>query len=210
MIFKKISLMLISWILLYSSIQAEEIPFIKGIYTKLPEHQFTFDGKKVQIIEFFSFYCSHCYEFEKSIQVIRGSFPNKIEWKAVPIYWGNGSPKPGEAYLLAVEAGKGEQIKKALFDAYFIEKRDISNIEVLEDIGTNAGLGFDFSHRLRAGDKAKDVGDGIIMSKTYDVNDTPTLIIAGNLKTSSSLLERGIDALRDNVITILRSIFEKK
>ncbi|HDH06515.1 MAG TPA: hypothetical protein ENH01_12565 [Nitrospirae bacterium] len=210
MIFKKVFMMPLLIILFSFSAYAEENSSVRGIYTRLPGHEFKFDGKQVEITEFLSFYCGHCYKFEKSIPVIKGNFPKKIKWKIVPVYWGNGSPKPGEAYFLAEEAGKGEEMKKALFRALFIERRDIGNIEVLEDIGSKIGLGFDFSRRLRAGDKARDVGEAILLQKEYGVNETPTLIIAGNLKTSTGMFHGSNISLEDNTITILKSIFKKQ
>ena len=206
MIYKKLFLILLSLVLLPFIVNAEEKSSIKGVYTQLPEFKFIFDGEKVEVIEFFSFYCVHCFEFEKSITVIKGNFPKKIKWKNVPIYWGNGSSKPGEAYLLAEEKGKGEQIKKALFEALFIEKRDISDMKVLENIGAKLELGFDFSRRLWAGEKEKDVNAALIMAKAYSVEETPTIIIAGNLRVIPGPT---IDAFRDNTITILKSILNK-
>ncbi|MBI4847454.1 MAG: thioredoxin domain-containing protein [Nitrospirae bacterium] len=208
MIFKKFLLTLLASFLLSSFANGAENPFVKGVYTRAPGLKFVFDGEKVEVLEFLSFYCGHCYEFEKSIPVIKGNFPKKIKWKIVPTYWGKGSPKPGEAYFLAEEAGKGEQMKKALFEANFIEKKDIGSIEVLEGIGTKLGLGFDFSRRLRAGDKAKDVGEALIMMKTYNIEETPTLIIAGNLQVSPHVVDHNMDAFRDNMITIIKSILK--
>lgn len=188
---------------------AEEAPAIKGIYTKVPGVEFDFNGKQVRIIEFFSFYCGHCYQFEKSIPVIKGNFPKKTKWEQVPIYWGKGSPKPGEAYLLAKDEGKGEEMKKAIFNAIFMEGKDIGKIEVLEEIALKVGLGFDFSRKLRTGEKAGEVGRAILMTKKYGIDGTPTLIIAGNLKTGPYMLEDSMNGLKDNTITILKSLFNR-
>jgi thiol:disulfide interchange protein DsbA len=203
----KIFLLIIFSVVLSASASAGEPPAIQGKYTKLIDHQFKFNGEDVEIVEFLSFYCGHCYLFEKQVPVVKGNFP-KIKWRVVPIYWGNGSSKPGEAYLLALEAGKGEQMKKALFDAFFVEKRDIGDPAVLEDIGLKVGLGFDFSRRLRAGDKKKDADAAFIQVNAYGIEGTPTLIIAGNLKVVPGK-DEGVEAFRDNVITILRSILRK-
>ncbi|HDZ84442.1 MAG TPA: hypothetical protein ENH45_04405, partial [Nitrospirae bacterium] len=119
------------------------------------------------------------------------------------------SPKPGEAYLIAKDAGKGEEMKKAIFKALFIEEKDIGKVEVLEELGLKLGLGFDFSHKLRTGEKAGEVGKAILMTKKYGIDETPTLIIAGNLKTTPSMLEHNIGNLRDNTITILKSLLNK-
>lgn len=198
-------MILLSSVLLSFSANAEELSSVNGVYTQLPEFKFTFDGKNVEVIEFFSFYCGHCYEFEKIIPAIKGNFPKKIKWKNIPIYWGKGSPKPGEAYLLAEESGKGEQMKIALFEALFIDRRDISDISVLESIGSKLNLGFDFSLRLRAGEKEKEINKGLIMAQSYAINETPAIIIAGNLKVAPGPL----DTFRDNIITVLKSILNK-
>ncbi len=210
MISKKVSAVLISLLLVAASasLYAVEKPFVQGLYTEVPGQKFRFDGKTVEVIEFLSFYCHQCYSFERSIPVIRGNFPKKIRWRIIPIYWGKGSPKPGEAYLLAEEAGKGEEMKKALFHAKMVRRQDIGDIGVLENIGLKLGLGFDFSRRLRAGDKAAEVKKGMEMAKAYNVTETPTLVIAGNVMTSPDAVNHNLDALRENVILIIKSILK--
>ena len=206
---KIIAMLMFAFMALISfSACTSEKPSIKGTYTELPGEQFKFDGKTVEVMEFLSFYCHTCYNFESSIPVIKGNFPKKIKWKVIPIYWGKGSPKPGEAYLLAEEAGKGEEMKKALFDAQMVQKRDIGNLGVLESIGAKLGLGPDFSSRLKAGDKAGEVQKGMDMAKAYNVDETPTLIIAGNIMVNPHSDDHNIDAFRGNVITILKSILQ--
>lgn len=190
------------------SAHAGETRIFKGIYEQLPDQAFVFNGEQVEIIEFLNFYCGHCYKFEESIPVIKGNSPKKIKWKTVPLYWGKSS-KAIEAFFLAEESGKGEEMKRALFKAVFVDKRDISNVNVVESIAMKVGLGFDFSHRLRAGEKAKDVGDALVMAKAYKVEETPTLIIAGNIKSTPRGLGHEENALRNNIITILKSLFEK-
>ena len=205
---KLLPAMIVCLFFISSIAAAGDNPSIRGVHKRLPDQKYNYDGKKVEIIEFLSFYCGHCYQFEKSIPVIKGNFPKKIEWKTVPIYWGKGSPKPGEAYLLAKEAGKGEQMKKALFHSIFVEKKDIGDVTVLEDIGIKLGFGFDFSRRLRAGDKAKEAADAMQMAKEYRINETPTLIIAGNIVTGPGDVGHSMDGFRDNVIAILISILK--
>lgn len=205
---KKMFLALMLLVTAFLPLFVEAEASIKGIYIQLPGHQFKFDGKTVEVIEFLSFYCDGCYSFERAIPVIKGNFPKKIKWKTIPIYWGKGSPKPGEAYFLAEEAGKGEKMKAAIFNAYFVEKKDIGDVRVLEEIGEKIGLSADFSKRLRAGDKAKDTQKALNMAAMYGIDETPTLIIAGNIMTNSHPFHHNTDALRENVITILRSILK--
>jgi len=207
--FKEIPALLISLILLLmsASAQAGTDPSIAGVYSTVPGEAFNYDGESVDVVEFLSFSCGHCYSFERSIPVIKGNFPKKIKWRIVPIYWGErASTKPGEAYLLAEEAGKGEEMKKALFQASMVDKLNIENISVLEKIASETGLGFDFSKKLRAGEKAGEVRKGLQLAREYRVNETPTLIIAGNIMTSPQAMNHNLDMFRMNVIAIIRSI----
>ncbi|MBI4684725.1 MAG: DsbA family protein [Nitrospirae bacterium] len=206
--FKKMLLALTLLIVAFSPLRVESETSIKGIHSQIPGHQFKFDGKTVEVIEFLSFYCDGCYDFEKSIPVIKGNFPKKIKWKTIPIYWEKGSPKPGEAYFLAEEAGKGEKMKEAIFRAHFIERKNIGDIKVLEEIGEKIGLGIDFSKKLRSGDKAKDIQKALDMAGAYGVKETPTLIIAGNIMTNLHPFGHNADAFRENVMMILRSILK--
>jgi len=215
MFMKKMFMALISFALLpllFSCKASEPEPtVIKGIHTVLEGKQFEYDGKTVEIMEFLSFSCHTCYDFEKSIPVIKGNFPKKITWKFVPVYWGrNGSSKPGEAYLLAEEAGKGEEMKKALFNAKMVQKKNIADLDVLESIGNEIGLGPDFGSRLRAGDKAGAMQENLKMAAAYKIEETPTLIIAGNVMTNPHAVDHNIDAFRDNAIMILKSILTKE
>ena len=54
-----------------------------------------------------------------------------------------------------------------------LRKKNIGDIKVLEEIGQKIGLGTDFSKKLRAGDKAKDVQKALDMAGAYGIEETP-------------------------------------
>jgi thiol:disulfide interchange protein DsbA len=202
-------LVLSLFILLPAIALAASAPQIKGQYTTVPGKEFKYDGKTVEVLEFLSFYCGTCYEFEKSIPAIKGNFPKKIKWKLVPVYWGEGSSKPGEAYLLAEEAGKGEAMKKAIFKAHFVDKKDIGSVEVLESLAAQAGLGFDFSRKLRNGAKAAEAAKALDMAREYRIEETPTLIIGGNIATNPHASGHDMNDFKNNIMSIIGSIVKK-
>ena len=205
----KLSAALILTLVMSISLYAGSSTTIIGEHTKIAGEKFTYDGKTVEVMEFMSFYCHTCYEFEKAIPVIKGNFPKKIKWKTLAIYWGDhGSPKPGEAYLLAEEAGKGEAMKKALFEAHMVDKKDIADLDVLEAIAVKVGLGKEFSKKLRSGEKAAETQKLLDMARKYGVNETPTLIIAGNIKTDPHAMNHDLERFKTNALAILASILK--
>ena len=182
---------------------------IEGTYELVPDKEQRFDGTIVEVMEFLSFYCKTCYAFERSVLVIKGNFPKKLRWRVVPIYWGKGSPKPGEAYLLALEEGegKGEKMKKAIFDARFLRGRDIGSETLLVALGKEVGLSSDFERKLRTGVKAAEAEEALKLAAEYKVKGTPAIIVAGNINTNpQKTFNHNMDALRDNIITIIKSI----
>ena len=181
----------------------------KGEYLELSGHDFKFDGKTVEIAEFISFYCGHCYSFQRWIPVIRGNFPGKVKWRTLPIYWGKGSSKPGEAFLIAEESGKGEEMKAAIFHANFVERKDIGKVELLEELAGKIGLGFNFSMKLRGGDKEKEAREALQMADAYGVRSTPSVVIAGNILTSPTMTNGDLPAFSKNVTSILTGIFKR-
>ena len=209
MLFKKLLIVFTMLVMTSFYAHAGNNSAIKGIYTEVPGAEFNFDGKQVEIIEFFSFFCGHCFEFEKPLATLKAKFPKNVKWTHIPIYWDKGSPKPGEAYFIARDEGKGEEMKEAIFHAIFVDGKDIRDIEVLEELGVQVGLGFDFSHKLRTGEKAGEVGKAILLSRKYGIDETPILIIAGNLKVSPHMLEHSMSNIKNNTITILNSLLNK-
>ncbi len=209
---RKLSLIMIAFFILIplsaGPVSAQPRP-VQGIFSRVPGRQFRFNGKTVEVTEFMSFYCGHCYAFERSIPVIKGNFPRRIKWRIVPIFWGNGSSKPSEAYLLAEEAGKGEQMKKALFHAFFAENKDIGRVDVLDGLAADIGLGFDFSMKLRSGEKAAEVRRDLAMARAYGVDSTPTIIIAGDLKVDPGMTRGDMDVFQDNAINIIKSLLKR-
>ena len=191
------------------SLYAGCAPSIFGHHTKVAGEKFKYDGKTLEVMEFMSFYCHTCYEFERAIPVIKGNFPKKIKWKTIAIYWGeHGSPKPGEAFLLAEEAGKGEEMKKALFEAQMVDKKDIADLAVLEALAVKVGLGKEFSKKLRSGEKTAETQKLLDMAWKYGVSETPTLIIAGNIKTDPHAMDHDLERFKTNVLAILASILK--
>ena len=111
-----------------------------------------------------------------------------------------------EAYILAEWMGKGQEMKDALFNAMFVENRDITSELQLGDIGKSVGLGDEFITALKNGD-AKDEADADIkLSESFQVDETPTIIINGNLKVTPSMTNEDTTLMANNLDTIINSL----
>ncbi len=142
----------------------------------------TYEEGKVKIMEFLKFDCSHCYDVHKSLPSLLKKYDGKITVTYIPIVWPKQSTKSIEAYIIAEQMGKGEEMRDALFQAKFVKGLDImENTVVIEDVAASIGLGADFKTRLESDEAKKVALTNIEMMSDFDIQSTPIFIINGNI-----------------------------
>lgn len=174
---------------------------IKGNFELLSGKPNTHVSGRVVLIEFFDFYCSHCYTFHSQRwPVLRERYGDRIALFEYGYPLRQSSNPPIEAYEIAKELGIGEEMKDALFKAIHEEKRDISNTEALAGIAETLGLNKDtFAKALDTHVKASIVDENTRLGNSYNLKGTPTFIIDGNLKTTDSSVAN-LEAIIDSIL----------
>jgi protein-disulfide isomerase len=173
---------------------------IEGNYVQFPDKTSIHVTGKVTLIEFFDFTCSHCFDFHRDTwPVMKNKYGDKIELIDTGIPLRESSIPPLEAYEIAKDSGKGEEMKDALFNAFHEEKIDITKVQILADIAENIGLErVAFSDALTSHSKASIVESNRRLANSYKLTGTPTFVIDGNIKatgTSASNLQTIIDSI---------------
>jgi len=194
-----------------------------GSSTEVPEEKITTSGKflkinepstyepgKVKIIDYFKFNCGHCYSLNQRMPELEEKYGDQLEITYRPMLWLTEPKdlpfrKSNEAYIIAERMGKGDEMKSALFDALFLDNKDLSDVAVLEDIASSIGLGDDFATALENGEARDEAQEYINLARPL-VLETPTIIINGNLKVTPTLTGGGIDQMVDNMDTIIGSL----
>jgi thiol:disulfide interchange protein DsbA len=181
-----------------------------GKFVKLDKPS-TYEPGKVKITEFLKFNCGHCYALNQTLPVIKQKYGNKLEITYKPMLWRSVPQelpfrKSIEAYILAERMGKGEEMKNALFKALFVDKKDLTSEIVLDDIATSIGLGNEFATALKNGDAKDEAEADITLAESFQVDETPTVIINGNLKVNPSMTNEDMAAMADNLDKIINSL----
>lgn len=180
---------------------------VEGKFVQLNKES-TYESGKVKITEFLKFNCGRCYALNQQIPALKQKYGDKLEIVYIPMLWRTvpqeaGFEKSIEAYILAQKMGKGKEMKDALFKAEFVDKKDLTNLAVLGDIGKSVGLGDDYVKALNNGDVKNDAEANINLAESFQVNETPTIIINGNLKVTPSMANGD---MKDNLNTIISSL----
>jgi thiol:disulfide interchange protein DsbA len=142
----------------------------------------TYEPGKVKITEFLKFDCSHCDDLHKNMPQLLKKYKDNVTITYVPIVWPGQSTKSVEAYILAEQMGKGEEMLNALFTTQFVNGIDVmESIPNLEGVAASIGLGADFNAKLEGGSARQAALANLELMNKYSVQGTPTIIINGNI-----------------------------
>jgi thiol:disulfide interchange protein DsbA len=190
-------------------------PVLDTDYVRLSERQPVDAGKKVEVIEFFAYYCPHCYAFEHDIEAWAKKQGDNIVFRRVHISSGP-SVLPQQKLFFSLEAmGLLDQYHQKVFDAMharlgalrdddavmeWVAKEGIDKKKFAETYG---GLGV--SAKLRRTDR---------MMSDYRVDYWPMVIIDGKYMTSPAQVNKGTpvqteEQMHANTLTVMDFLVAK-
>lgn len=175
---------------------------LKGKFDEVKEPS-THTPGKVKITEFADFYCPHCHMFEQAgLPILEKEFGNRIEVTMVgfPVMPGK-LPTAFEMYEQARTMGKGAEMKKVLFRTIHKDKLQILDKVIRESLIKEVGLNVAaFEAGLASGKPAKALEEGKAWGRRVNVQQTPTILLDGNIKVEA------IDP--ENLKVIIHSILD--
>jgi thiol:disulfide interchange protein DsbA len=167
------------------SVQAAT-PELKGKYEILKDEKSTHTPGKVKLIEFADFYCPHCHRFDgEGLSILEKEFGNKLE-----------------ATMVGFPVIRGKLPKKVLFRTIHQDKitgvLDRSLREVLiKEVGLDPKA---FEEGMASGKPAKAFEEGKRWGERIKLQQTPTVLLDGNIKVEN------IDP--ENLKLVIRSILD--
>jgi thiol:disulfide interchange protein DsbA len=156
-------------------------------YLTLPTAQPTDTGRKVEVIEFFAYYCPHCYAFEPRLAAWVRQQGNNIVFRRVHVSR-DASVAPQQRLFFTLETmGLLEQYHDKVFAAMHVDRLRLNSDEQVFDWITKNGIdrgrfidtyrSFGIQQRLRRADAMMDA---------YRIDRWPMLAIGGRYLTSPS------------------------
>jgi thiol:disulfide interchange protein DsbA len=145
-------------------------------------------GGKIDVVEFFSYGCPHCYSFEPALEQWIRKLPPDVAFRRVPAAFN--APFEGYAKLFyALEAiGAVEQLHKRVFAAIHVQRQRLDKEADLAAFVSAAGAdGAKFVDAYKSFGVATKVRQGKQLSEAYKIDGVPTLGIHGRWFTAGSL-----------------------
>ena len=156
-------------------------------YILLNPAQPTDGGGKVEVIEFFSYACGHCYKLEPFLEAWKSKLPADVVFRRVP---GAGSESWTQLALLyySLEAmGQLDRVNKKVFDAIHVDRENLANPKVR--IAWLGKQGLDVV-QYEAVEKSFSVQSKLQRARqlmgAYKIDGVPTLVVNGKYVTSNS------------------------
>ncbi len=172
-------------------------------YTILNAPQPISSGKKVEVLEFFFYGCSHCYHLHPFMTEWEKKMPKDVSLEFVPVIF-NDSWEPMAHTFYALEAmGKIKQLHDPLFQAWN-QNIDLSDeAKISEFVGKYGVDRSRFDADYNSFTVSSKIARSNQMVQNYGVRGTPTIAVDGKYVISGLQPQETIRVL-DEVIKIAR------
>lgn len=170
-------------------------------------HYFLIDGapasltQPVEVVEAFSYLCSHCNTFDPYIESWKRRKPDNVEFRRVPVVFGRKSWELyARGFVTAQMLGVSEEAHTAMMDRLWKDKEMMRSMEEIADFYSQFGvesekfLGAANSFAVDARLKRDQ-----LQLQSYGITATPTLIIGGKYRVAGNAAVSSFDVMLDVV-----------
>lgn len=157
-------------------------------YNTLSTPQRTEAGNKVEVLEFFMYFCPHCNALEPQMAEWVKKQGNNIAFRRVHLLASGPNDPQAHAFVTLEAMGKLEEFHSKMFRAIHVERNRLSSDEAILDFLVKNGIDKakyqEFFTSFAVQSKMKRIGQ---MISAYKVESAPTIVIDGRYVTSPSL-----------------------
>ncbi len=177
-------LLLVSIAFLSFSAAAQE-PRLGQEYTVLDRPQPTDAGKKVEITEFFGYFCPACNSFEPYLEAWIKKQGDRIVVKRVHVKFSDLMASQQKLYFTLEAMGKVDEYQLKTFNAYHIDRNRLSSdadvFKYVEKVGLDKKKFTDIYGSFAIQSK---VNRAVQLMSDYKINGVPTVAIDGRFIVS--------------------------
>lgn len=192
------STLILALSLLAAPLHAQQ-PAADKEYKLINPPQKTESGKQIEVVEFFSYACPHCADFEAPLQDWLKRKPKEVVFKPVPMVFRESWKPLAKLYYTLDAMGVAEKYHQAVFDAIHKQKQELFTDAAVIDWAGKQGLDkakFEATYNSFGVDTK--VQRAMAMGKAYGIQFTPAIAVNGKYWTGPSMVatSAGVDMRR--------------
>jgi thiol:disulfide interchange protein DsbA len=180
---------------------SKPVPYQEGLHYFLIEGAPVETGGPVEVLEFFSYLCSHCNTFEPYVNAWIKRKPEGVEFRRVPVVFGRASWELyARGYVTADMLKVGEEAHMAMMDRLWKEKAMMRTMDELADFYSQFGVD---QKKFLATASSFAVDSKIkrdqLKLQGYGITGTPSLVVSGKYRITGSAAVPSFDVMLDVV-----------
>jgi thiol:disulfide interchange protein DsbA len=155
-------------------------------YTRLKVPHAVDSGKKIEVIEFFSYGCPHCNDLEPYLQAWVKTLPPDVQFRRVPVMFQDRWKSLARDYFTLEAMGEDIRLSPELFKAIHVSGLQLYQDKAFFDWAASQGL-----DRAKVVDTYNSFGidskmkRAAVLAQEYNVQAVPTLVVDGRFYTLS-------------------------
>jgi thiol:disulfide interchange protein DsbA len=144
--------------------------------------------KKVDVVEFFGYWCPHCNAFESTLEAWVKRLPPDVSFRRVPVAFQPMQVPLQKAYFALEDMGQIGAMHRKLFAAIHQQgKRFNTDAEIIEFVAANGVDAAKFRDAFGSFSISTRINRARQLSADYKIDGVPTLGVHGRFFTSGSL-----------------------
>jgi thiol:disulfide interchange protein DsbA len=175
-------------------------------YLRLKNPQPVESGKKIEVIEFFSYGCPHCGDLEPIIQGWLKTIPTDVQFRRVPVMYQDRWVPLARIYYTLDALGEEARLSPEVFTAVHAGGLSLWQEKTFFDWAASHGL-----DRKKVEDMynsfaiAGKVNRARAIAQAYQVQSVPTVVVDGKFVTNRVSSHRAMPAVIDALIAKARA-----
>lgn len=171
-----------------------------------------------EVVEFFSFYCPHCYNFEYQYDIpekVKASLPKGVAFKQYHVeFLGPQGKLLTRAWSLALALGVENKVRKPLFDAVreAVAKREEGqpNLETIRKIFLDAGVPEEEFNGINSFVVTALMNKQIKLAEKLDIHGVPDFYVDGKYRVNPEGQPKTEQGFVDGYIKTINALLQKR
>lgn len=143
-------------------------------------------GKKIEVIEFFSYGCPHCADLEPEMIPWMKTLPADVQFRRVPVLFQDRWVVLGKVYFTLEALGEDQRLSPEVFVAIHQRGIDLSNEKKFFDWAVSKGLDRKKVEEMYSSFAiAGKINRAKQQAQAYNIQSVPTIVVDGKFMTAS-------------------------
>jgi thiol:disulfide interchange protein DsbA len=178
-------------------------------FLSLPDPQPTDSSRKVEVIEFFAYYCPHCYAFEPKLAAWVKKQGDNIVFRRVHVPRGEAVAAQQRLFFTLESLGMLEQYHDKAFNAMHVDRLPLAQDEQVFDWASRAGIDrARFIDTYRSFGVQAKVRRAQAMMEGYRITHWPMVAIDGRFLTSPGMVSEANDSSGEQALAGTLSVMD--